>query len=220
VVLGHAGDRATLAAGMSMRGPLRATPFRSAAAPWVLYVAVSRVRWGLASHKGAEMLKTIVGLVPLAVVLAALGAAIWWMLSRDMVLGRWILAAVMLGHGLVHAMFVMPQPTAKAGGTEWPFDMAKSWLVTAAGLDVNLVRMIGVAFIGVVVVGFMLAALATVGVVVPSGAWPALVSFSAVASAVMLVLFFTPQLLLGLAIDAVLVWVALAAVWTPSAAAS
>jgi hypothetical protein len=88
------------------------------------------------------------------------------------------------------------------------------------GLDVNLVRMIGVAFIGVVVVGFMLAALATVGVVVPSGAWPALVSFSAVASAVMLVLFFTPQLLLGLAIDAVLVWVALAAVWTPSGAAT
>ena len=166
------------------------------------------------------MLKTIVGLAPLAVVLAALGAAIWWMLSRDMVLGRWILAAVMLGHGLVHAMFVMPQPTAKAGGTEWPFDMAKSWLVTAAGLDVNLVRMIGVAFIGVVVVGFLLAAVATVGGVVPSGAWPALVAFSAVASAVMLVLFFTPQLVLGLAIDAVLVWVALAAVWTPSAAAS
>ena len=74
------------------------------------------------------MLKTIVGLVPLAVVLAALGTAIWWMLSRDMVLGRWILAAVMLGHGLVHAMFVMPQPAAKAaepsGRSTW---LSRGW---------------------------------------------------------------------------------------------
>jgi hypothetical protein len=166
------------------------------------------------------MLKTIAGLAPLAVVLAALGAAIWWMLSRDMVLGKWVLAAVMLGHGLVHAMFVLPEPAAKAGGTEWPFGMAKSWLVTAAGLDVNVVRVVGVAFIGVVVVGFVLAALATVGVVMPSSAWPALVVISATASAVMLALFFNPQLVLGLAIDAVLLWVALATVWSPSAAAS
>jgi hypothetical protein len=54
----------------------------------------------------------------------------------------------------------------------------------------------------------------------PSSAWPALVVISATASAVMLALFFNPQLVLGLAIDAVLLWVALATVWSPSAAAS
>ena len=129
-----------------------------------------------------------------------------------------ILAAVMLGHGLVHAMFVLPEPAAKAGGTEWPFGMAKSWLVTAAGLDVNVVRVVGVAFIGVVVVGFVLAALATVGVVMPSSAWPALVVISATASAVMLALFFNPQLVLGLGIDAVLLAVVLASAWTPATA--
>jgi len=167
--------------------------------------------------------KTILGLVPLAVVLAGVGIAIWWMLAREMTLGKWVLGAFLLGHGLVHAMFVMPRPAttdAAAGAAEWPFDMTRSWLVTGPGLDVNLVRLVGVALIGVVVVGFLLAALSTVGILVPVGLWPALVVASAAASAVLLATFFSPQLVLGLAIDAILVWVALASVWTPAAAVS
>jgi hypothetical protein len=62
--------------------------------------------------------------------------------------------------------------------------------------------------------------MATVGVLVPSGWWPVLVAASAVASALTLALFFDPQLVLGLGIDALLVWVVLASVWTPAAAVS
>lgn len=56
--------------------------------------------------------------------------------------------------------------------------------------------------------------LATIGLLVPSGWWPGLLLEGAVGSGVALVLFFDPWLLLGLVIDAVLLW-AVVAGWTP-----
>jgi hypothetical protein len=147
--------------------------------------------------------------------LAVIGGAAWWLLSHEMVAGRWLLAAVLIGHGVVHVMFAVLSPAATEGGPEWPFDMAKSWAVTGAGLDLSVVRIIGVALIVVVAGGFALAALSTVGLVVPSGWWQATVGVSALASAVVLLLFFNPQLVLGLVIDAVLLWAVVTRAWTP-----
>ena len=84
--------------------------------------------------------------------------------------------------------------------------MAKSWAVTGAGLDLSVVRAVGVALIVIVAGGFALAALSTVGLVVPAGWWQAAVGASAVTSVVVLVLFFNPQLVLGIGIDVVLLW--------------
>ena len=57
------------------------------------------------------MVKTMTGTLPWAVVVVAIGGAIWWLLSRDMAAGRWLLAALLIGHGppLV--------PTPKSGET-------------------------------------------------------------------------------------------------------
>lgn len=55
----------------------------------------------------------------------------------------------------------------------------------------------------------------TVGIIVPSGWWPPTVAVSAVTSAILLVLFFEPQLVLGLGMDAVLLWVVVARPWMP-----
>lgn len=156
------------------------------------------------------------GILRWAVVLAVLGGSTWWLLSNDMAAGPWLLAAVLLGHGAVHVMFAAISPAATEGGPEWPFDMAKSWAVTGAGLDLNVVRAFGVALIAIVAVGFTLAALSTVGLIVPAGWWPASVSVSAVASAFVLVLFFNPQLVLGLGIDAVLLGTAVTRAWAPA----
>jgi hypothetical protein len=166
------------------------------------------------------MPRTVVALLPFAIGLAGLGAVIWYLLSRELTLGRWLLAAFLVGHGLIHALFVVPQPatSAAAGATEWPFDMARSWLVTGAGLDAALLRTIGLALIAVVAVCFVAAGLATVGLLVPPELWRAAVVASAAASIVLLALFFNPQLILGLAIDAVLFWVVLAPAWAPSGA--
>lgn len=155
------------------------------------------------------------GILPYAVVLAVLGVVTWWLLSRGMAAGPWLLAAVLIGHGVVHTMFaVSPDPTS--GGPEWPFDMARSWPVIGAGLDLNLVRTIGLALIVIVAGGFAIAALSTVGLVVPAGWWQAAVGSSAVTSMVVLVLFFHPQLVLGLGIDAVLLWTIATRAWAPA----
>ena len=37
------------------------------------------------------MVKTMTGILPWAVVAVAIGVAIWWLLSRDMAAGRWLL---------------------------------------------------------------------------------------------------------------------------------
>jgi len=161
------------------------------------------------------MVKTMAGILPWAVVLVLIGGAVWWLLSREMAAGRWLLAALLIGHGVVHVLFAVPAPAAPDGGAEWPFNMAQSWAITGAGLDANMVRIVGVALITVVVVGFSLAALSTVGIIVPSGWWQPIVAVSAVTSAILLVLFFEPQLVLGLGIDAVLLWVVVARAWMP-----
>lgn len=161
------------------------------------------------------MVKTMAGALPWAVVLVVIGGAIWWLLSRDMAAGRWLLAVLLIGHGLVHLLFAVPAPAATEGGAEWPFDMARSWAVTGAGFDLNLIRVIGAVLIAVTVGAFALAALSTVGIIVPSGWWQPTVALGAIASAAMLVLFFEPQLVLGLGIDAVLLWVVMIRTWMP-----
>ncbi len=160
-------------------------------------------------------MKAIGGILPYALALAVLGGVTWWLLSRDMVAGPWLLAAVLIGHGLVHAMFAISPPAA-AGGPDWPFDMAGSWAITGAHLDVNVVRAIGVALIVVVAGGFALAGLSTVGLVVPADWWQASVGVSAVTSMVLLVLFFNPQLVLGMGIDAILLWTVASRAWLPA----
>jgi len=161
------------------------------------------------------MVRTMVGILPWAVVLVVIGGGVWWLLSREMAAGRWLLAALLFGHGVVHVLFAVPAPPARGGGGKWPFDMARSWAITGAGLDAGTVRIVGVALIAVVVVGFTLAALSTVGIIVPSSWWQPIVAVSAITSAILLVLFFEPQLVLGLGMDAVLLWVVVAGAWTP-----
>jgi hypothetical protein len=160
-------------------------------------------------------MKALVGLVPWAVVLAAAGGAIWWLVSRDIAAGRWLLAALLVGHGLVHLMFMVPAPTTPAGGPEWPFDMARSWAVAGVGMDLTVVRAVGLALIAIIIGGLALAALSTVGILAPPGWWQPVVAVSSVISALVLVLFFQPQLMLGLGIDAALLTLAVGRLWEP-----
>jgi len=62
----------------------------------------------------------------------------------------------------------------------------------------------------------LLAALATVGLVVPADWWQGLVVALAVSSMLLLVLCFSPILLNGFAIDLALLWLALVSGWSPA----
>ena len=161
------------------------------------------------------MVKTVTGMLPFAVVLAGVAVAIWWMLSREMALGPWVLAGFLVAHGLIHVMFLVPED-AVTGTADWPFGMGRSWVADLLGLEIGAVRLMGIALIAVVVLAFGLAALSTAGVLVSAGWWPALTTCGAAASALLLALFFSPSLVLGIAIDAVLAWVALASIWVPA----
>jgi hypothetical protein len=163
-------------------------------------------------------LKTLLGILPWAIVLAIGGVAIWFMLDRQMAAGRWLLAGLLLGHGLVHVLYLVPAPAAGSGdGPQWPFDLGRGRLTGSLGLDPGLVRAGAIVVIAVVVLAFALGALATVGILVPVDWWAPLVVVGAIASLVLLVLAFHPQLVLGIGIDVALLVVVLGSLWSPAA---
>lgn len=161
-----------------------------------------------------EPVKSFVSLIPIALLLVAFGAAVWFLLPRNSGIARWLIAAFVFGHGFAHAMFAFPRPAGS--GADYPYDLGQSWFVTGAGVDVGIVRVIGIALVIAVVLGFALSALSALGIVVPTAWWPALVVGSSAASAILLVVGFNPVLVLGFGIDAVLVWVVVSSAWVPA----
>jgi hypothetical protein len=162
-------------------------------------------------------MKWALDLLPIGVGVALIAALTWFLLDRDIGVGKWLLAGLLLAHGWVHVMFIFPAPeaaSATAGGLAYPFDMGRSWLISA-GIDGGMIRTLGITVMAVTLSGFVLAALATVGWLVPAGWWAGLVMASAAASTLMLVIFFSPALLLGFVINAALWVLVLASVWQP-----
>ncbi len=159
-------------------------------------------------------MKTLSSILPWAIVVAGFGGAIWWLLAREMTAGRWLLAAFLVGHGAVHLLFAVPAHTM-GDGADWPFDMGRSWMSTGLTLSTNTIRIAGWALIAVIVIGYLLAGLSAPGVGFTADWWPTIVVVPSIVSTVALLAFFTPQLLLGIGIDVVLVWLGLAGSWTP-----
>lgn len=158
-------------------------------------------------------------LAPLAIIVAVLAAAVWLMLVNDIVLGPWLLAFLVFVHGWVHLMFVFPKPergNAYAGTGEYPFDFGRSWLIRRAGLDAGPVRIIGFALMAAVFGLCLLAALSTIGLIVPSDWWAALMVLAALSSTLMLALFYSPALVLGFFTNAAMVVLVVSGSWSPA----
>jgi hypothetical protein len=162
---------------------------------------------------------TLTQLVPLAIGVAIVGGVTWLLLAGDNVLGTWLLAALIVGHGLAHVAFVVPAPDparTTGAGMPWPFDLGDSWLVGRLGLNPGVVRAVGMALTAVAVAIALLAALATVGVLVPAAWWAGLVVALAVSSILLLTLRFAPAFLVGYGIDAALLGLAMISGWSPA----
>ena len=165
-----------------------------------------------------DVSRLIKDLLPLAIVVLVVGAVTLWLLGDNPSIGQWVLAALLFAHGWVHMMFVFPRPDpaqAKPDAAPWPFDLSTSWLITRGGLPEAAVVGLSRALIVVTFAVSLLAALATLGWLVPAGWWVGLVIAAAGGSALLLLLCFSPTLIIGLAIDAALVWLALAGPWSP-----
>jgi hypothetical protein len=149
--------------------------------------------------------------------LAIAAIAIAWMLQRDMALGTWVFALFLVGHGVVHVMFAAPPPTEPGSPAEsFAFDPARSWLVTSGLLSVDTLKVVVLGLVAAVVVGYFLAAMATVGLFVPTAWWSTLLIASTGLSIALMAIALIPGLALGVAIDLVLIWVAITAAWSPS----
>ena len=125
-----------------------------------------------------------------------------------------LIAGFLLAHGAIHAGFISPRPPLTAGGPPWPFELARSWLLSPMGFDAETTRLVGLALAAVTLAGFAAAALGVVGAL-PIGVWFPSIFLAAISSLALLVLFFHPWLVLGIVIDLVLLWLAAVASWTP-----
>jgi hypothetical protein len=112
-----------------------------------------------------------------------------------MVLVRVVVGVLLLAHGLVHLLYLADDVPE--------FSLERSWLVPDSAR-----RPLGVGLVVATIVAFAFLALAVWGVPGVSAVWPALAVVACLLSAALLTIFWSRQLVLGLAIDVALVAVA------------
>jgi hypothetical protein len=130
------------------------------------------------------------------------------------VLVKLLLAVFLFAHGAIHLTYLSPRPPATASGPSWPFALDRSWALSPLGVEPRVLRVIGIALAVVTLAAFTLAAASALGVV-PQALWTSAVALGAAASLGLLVIFFHPWLILGVAIDLALLGATLIARWTP-----
>jgi hypothetical protein len=126
----------------------------------------------------------------------------------------WKIALVifLIAHGLIHLAYFAPVPA----DPKYPFSLNKSWLGSMVGLDASATHMLGIVLGIAAVCGFALTGLATAEVVIPQSWWLPLSVIASVASLLMLVVFWNNALVLGIAIDIVLLVTVMGLGWRPS----
>jgi hypothetical protein len=114
------------------------------------------------------------------------------------VLVRVLAGVLLMAHGLVHLLYLAPDVDA--------------FSIDDGPVPEELRRPVALSLVAATVLAFTLVALGTWGVPGLSGQWGVLTVVASATSAVLLLAFWDRQLVLGIAIDAALVGVA---VWRP-----
>ena len=128
-----------------------------------------------------------------------------------------LVAVFLVAHGVVHLLFLSPQPPASPDAPHWPFSLAGSRILGRLGIEAPAARTIGVALLVVLLAGYSGSALAVLGLL-PATVFEPLVIAASAASLALLGLFFDRWLLIGIAIDVVLLWLVVVAGWNPAGA--
>jgi len=120
---------------------------------------------------------------------------------------RIIIALFLIAHGLVHAgLAAAPNPNdpdAKPGAFFTSPD--RSWLLPKLGLNPSSIQWIGITLVALATLGFVLAGLGVFGVPGLAEIWRIMAVISAVASLLLLVLFWHPWIIVGVLIDIVII---------------
>ncbi len=114
-------------------------------------------------------------------------------------MARVVVGLFLIAHGLIHLLYATPRP---ADDGSYPFVPESRWFPRALDLEVGTARAIArvlaiLAVIGFVVTGIALLANAEV--------WEPLAVVASVISLALLLLFFHPWLLIGIAIDVAII---------------
>jgi hypothetical protein len=108
--------------------------------------------------------------------------------SFQMVLVRIAAGVLLLAHGLVHLLYLADDVPE--------FSMDRSWLVSGA-----VRRPVALGLLAATIAAFALLALGVWGLPGLSGGWPGLMAAGCLLSMVLLLLFWSPWLVVGLVID-------------------
>jgi hypothetical protein len=112
---------------------------------------------------------------------------------------RVIVGILLIAHGLVHLLYLVPA----ASDPGYPFSLDRSWLLPGPAR-----RPVAYVLMAAVVLAFTLAALAWWGVPGLAGGWAGIVIAASAVSLVLLIAFWDTQLMIGVAIDLLLIGVA------------
>jgi hypothetical protein len=125
------------------------------------------------------------------------------------------LGIFLMAHGAVHAILaVAPNPgeeEARPGAFFTAVD--RSWLLPQLGLDAGVIRWIGIILVALSALGFILAGLGVLGVPGLSAVWRSVAIGSSCLSLLLLILFWYPWLIVGVAIDIAVLLMLIWAKW-------
>lgn len=123
---------------------------------------------------------------------------------------RFVIAAFLVAHALIHASFLTPAPPPQADGPKWPFRLDKSWALSPVGVTPRTIRGVGALLVCLVLLALGTAAF---GLVIQQAWWRPITVAGVGLSALLLVLYMHPWLLLGPLIDAAIAAALLLAHW-------
>lgn len=129
-------------------------------------------------------------------------------------IAKLLIMAFLIGHAVVHFLFLIPVPAIAPGAPPWPFDLSRSWALGALGLEAPVIRMIAIVLVAVLVIGSGAAVLSLWGLL-PQDTFASGIQVGATASLALVALFFHPRLVLGVAIDAALLYLVTLGGWSP-----
>ncbi len=111
----------------------------------------------------------------------------------------------LIAHGLIHGLYLAPKPDDPT----YPFDFSKGWFMTAGATG----RSVGMALAVIALVGFVLGGLGLLGTLGLGSLWKVSVGVGIMSSCLLMILFWHPWLMVGLAINIILIYI-FVAVWT------
>lgn len=125
-----------------------------------------------------------------------------------------IVAIFLILHGLVHGILALT-PNPDAPEAIFADFFSRSWLLSRLGLSESAGKPIALVLAAIATIGFIATGLALLDIIVPFDWWRTLVAVSAVISLLLLVLFWHRYLIVGIAIDVVILAAVMLTNWTP-----